>query len=262
MTGTRRLARKRRGLLPHVREHRNYAVVLVPVILGLGLTAQRFPDVFAGSADEVPVRLASIGLLVATILYLTSWFFGSAAELEPVERLGEDLLSYVPRSELPLIISAAVALGFLGIASVNAVAFASVLFCIKVIELWSSWPFQNLVRRNADAAEELEAGKPQLSAGLAAGVNAVRRYYLETPWVQLTTVVMLVTVGCLAVAAFSAATPDRQVYVTGTTAASLGLMAAMALQETQTWRWRMRYIRELDEAGDKDLEEDWPNDPS
>ena len=256
MTGQRRIAGRRRGVLSHVREHRTFAVVLAPLILGLGLTVQRLMDAIPGPADELPVRLASLGLLAATLLYLASWFFGSYYELDAVERLDEELLRVVPRSELPIIIGTAIALGCLGLASANVVIFGTLLFAIKAIELWSSYPLHNLVRENAHAAEHPDRGAPRPSTGLQAGINAVRRYYLERPWAQVTAVVMTVIMASLVLATFAAAAPERAAFAAGTAAAAVGMLAAMTLQEARTWLWRLRYLRDLDEAQQIDLLEE------
>ncbi len=237
-------ARRPRGLLRRVREHRNLAIAVVPSIFGLAWAGQRIQEVLGSTGvDDLPVRLASIGLLLAVVAFLASWFFGSDVELEAVENIGPELLVFVPRSEPVLVIAAAFGLGLLGVTSVNALAFACVLFAIKALELWSSWPLYNLVRTNTAAAE-----KPGIPPHLEKGIEAVHGYYLQTPWVQLTAAMMFVIAMCIAVTAFSAASPDRQVYIFGTTISSVVLIAAMAIQEAITWGWRRSYLRRLEDA--------------
>ncbi len=230
--------------LRQVREHRTLAITIALSIFGLAWAAQRVQEVLANvGAGNSPVQLASIGLLLAVIGFLLSWYFGTDAELEAVETLGPGLLKFVPQSEVLLVMAAALGLGLLGIASVNAVAFACVLFGIKALELWSSWPLSNLVRQNIAAADKQDL-PPQLRNGLA----AVRRYYLERPWVQLTTIGTSTITVCIAVGAYCAASTNEQVYVAGTTAASILLIVAMVAQEATTWRWRRTYIRELEKT--------------
>lgn len=233
--------RRGRRLLGLVRMHRNFAVALVPFGVGLVLSVRSIGDALAqANTPEGPARLASTALLLATLFYLGSWYFGSELELNAVESIGEEFLTEVPRSTVPLITVTSLALTGLALASAIPLIFGALLLLIKLIELWASWPFHRLVGKATDVVSR------DVSPAVELALRAARDYYLERPWVQLSAVVIGIVGACLVVGAVALASPG--LYVPGTTAASLGLIAAMLVQEIGTWRWRWRYYRDLEMA--------------
>jgi hypothetical protein len=241
--GTRR-SRKRgkRSLVGVVREHRNTAMAIVTVLLGLALTGDRARDLLSPvPTDELPARAASIVLLAASIAYLLSWVFGSDIELGAVEELGEQHLVVVPRSESRAILGAAAGLGLLALLSINVLAFAVALLSLKAIELWASWDLAATVRLNSEAAL---GERPELTAA----IDVVGAYYLGIPWVQTTAVVLYALAVAIAIAAYSAAMADRPLGAVGTALAAGIVIAVMVVQETVTWRRRLRYRDALHDA--------------
>lgn len=235
----RRVSRAR---LSKLREHRNFAILIVPLLPALVWTGDRLQASLASDGPDFPLRLAALGLLVATLLYFTSWFFGSAAELTAIEQVGEDLLTYVPQSELPAVLVTGLALALLGLATVDVLAFALVLLVIKLIELAASWPLGRVVREGLGAAAD--ARGPGLDQALA----AIRRYYLDTPWAVLTAITLGLTAAAATMAAYGTVTPDPALSVSVRTLSAIVLIIAIAIQEGRTWGWRRQYVAALEAA--------------
>jgi hypothetical protein len=233
----------RRARLSRLREDRNFAILIVPLLPALVWTGDRLQSSIAAGGPDFPVRLASVGLLIATLGYSTSWYFGSSAELNAIEAVGEDRLAYVPRPERPIVIATGLALGLLGLATIDVLLFSVILLVIKLIELAASWPLSRVVRLSLDGAEK-EVNSPDLQLALV----AVRRYYLDTPWAVLTaaTIALASTAGLLA--AYGSATADVELSVWTRTSAAVVLVIAIIVQEGRTWGWRRRYLHALEEA--------------
>src|SRR5205814_376731 len=70
------------GALRATRQRQTFAAAIVPLFVGVGLLADRTQAILAdlGAAD-LPVRVLSLGLLIAALAYFASWYFGTSAEI-------------------------------------------------------------------------------------------------------------------------------------------------------------------------------------
>lgn len=243
LAGRRRPGESRVRTLNRLRE---FAVTLVGGIFGVGLLVN---EVIAAIHD--PSGVANHALAVVRIstvlLLLTAWFYGTGIELDAFDDLNGsdvDLVPPLPRTRALMVGAAAVALGGMALSYVSVLLFVWLFIVLKTVELMSSWPLHRTVREATDVA----AARFVSDKSVTEAVSAVRLYYLGRPWVVVAAGAILAATICLAAAAYSTATADPFLGLSGSAVASLGLLLIVVVQEFITFHWRSSYGHDLDIA--------------
>jgi len=226
--------------LSRVRRHHTFAALLVTTAVGLGLLAPRVQAVIdsVGSMGFA-IELASLTLLVATLLYLSSWWFGTDDELGAIAAVGPDLLAVVPGYEFGIVVLTALALIALAAATVLPLAFVSVYASIKLIELGASASLRETIEENEGRLSK------QKRQRLSGPIEEIKGYYLRRPWARLTALVLFILIGAIGVGAYLAGATTGSAYQYTMAAIAVPALTAMALNEAFTWRWRRAYVRRL-----------------
>jgi hypothetical protein len=227
---------------------------IVSVILAIVLGVPSLMGVVVGFIHPDPLSwVVTATLLAVSVLLAVLWYRAPTQERAILTMLGRRFMPPMPGYGVPLVLTSAITVIALIVASASVAAFGTVLLILKTFEGWNAW----LAKREIGKGIERALGASQVPEELRdntsledwkSQVEAVYTFYFEHPWdaVEITemfVVAMATILGAWLLAGGDVASMYPLLRDAGLVAATLMIVAAVIGNEIVALIWRRQRDR-------------------